>query len=120
MNFPKAIFGIESSRPQFRACEKLVNATQGNVVRPRAYYELARLRYEAFTDDAAPEAKLTASQRAEIMAPLLAARRQQPPLPQTSALITNVLARSDAPPTAEQLALLHEGARNFPHLTGGK
>ena len=32
-NFPKAIFGTESSRPQLRACAKLVNDTQGKVVK---------------------------------------------------------------------------------------
>jgi hypothetical protein len=92
-------------------------ATQGNVERPRAYYELAYLRFKAFTDGAPLEAKLPAWQTAEVMAPLLAARRQQPPLAQTYALITTVLARSEAPPTAEQLALLYEGARNFPQIS---
>lgn len=100
-----------SARPFLEA------ATQGNVVRPRAYYELARLRYKAFTDDAAPEAKLTPRQTAEIMAPLLAIRHQQPPLAQAYALVTTVLARSEAPPTAEELAVLHEGARNFPQIS---
>src|SRR5262249_19211850 len=33
MNFPKAIFGTESSRPQFRACEKLVNEIHGKVLK---------------------------------------------------------------------------------------
>ncbi len=32
-NFPNAIFGTESSRPQLRACAKLVNDTQGKVVK---------------------------------------------------------------------------------------
>ena len=35
VNLPKAILGTESSRPQFRACEKLVNDTQGKAVKCR-------------------------------------------------------------------------------------
>jgi hypothetical protein len=92
-------------------------ATQGNVVRPRAYYELARLRYEAFLGDTGPEKKLSAGQAADIMVPLLALRRQEPPLAQTYALMTNVLSRSVTPPTAEQLAMLHEGAKKFPQIS---
>lgn len=95
----------------------LERAVQGDGVRPRVGYELALLRYKAFTNDDAPSAKLTARQTAEILAPLLAVRRQPPPLAPAYVLITTVLARSEAPPTAEQLAWLHEGARNFPHLS---
>lgn len=92
-------------------------AFQSSVPRPRAAYELAHLRYLACTENSAPEAKLSASQAADVMAPLLAARRQAPPLAQTYALISLVLARSEATPTAEQLAFLHEGARNFPQVS---
>jgi hypothetical protein len=59
------------------------------------------------------ENKFSAQQAAEIIAPLLAARRQEPPLLQAYALLTQVLVRCEIPPTAEQLILLHEGARNF-------
>ncbi|MEO7415286.1 MAG: hypothetical protein ABIZ81_18230, partial [Opitutaceae bacterium] len=92
-------------------------AVQAKVVRPRAYYELARLRYEAIVTEIGPEKRLTERQTTEVMAPLLAARRQQPPLPQIYALMANTLARSEAPPTAEQLATLHDSARSFPWIT---
>ncbi|MEO6567372.1 MAG: hypothetical protein ABIO94_01310 [Opitutaceae bacterium] len=92
-------------------------AVQAKVVRPRAYYELARLRYEAIVTDRDPQRKLTQLETADILAPLLMARRQEPPLTQTYTLIVNVLSRSDAPPTAEQLAVLHDNARSFPWIT---
>lgn len=92
-------------------------AVQNSVVRPRAYYELARLRFEEFTTENGPEKKFTAAQTTEIMAPLLAVRRQEPPLPQVYALLINTLAHSEAPPTAEQLAVLHQGALKFPKIT---
>jgi hypothetical protein len=45
MNFPNEIFGTESSRRQFRACEKLVKEIQGKVVAP------ALLAGEEFTEN---------------------------------------------------------------------
>ncbi|MEO5961127.1 MAG: hypothetical protein ABIZ49_02620 [Opitutaceae bacterium] len=101
----------DAARPLLEA------AVEGRVVRPRAYYELARLRFEAAVKETGANGKFSAQQTADAIAPLLAAHRQEPPLPQNYALITRVLARSDTPPTSEQLIALHEGARNFPQVS---
>lgn len=95
----------------------LAEAATGRVVRPRVYFELARLRYAAIARGIGPQAKLTAAQAAEVLGPLSEGLRQNPPLLETYALFTEVLSRSDAPPTAAQLAALHEGARKFPEAS---
>lgn len=92
-------------------------AVAGHVVRPRAYYELARLRYAALTKEIGPAAKLSPSQVDAVLTPLFAGQHQQPPLLQNWALFSEVVGRSDAPPTAAQLAALHEGALKFPHAS---
>jgi hypothetical protein len=89
-------------------------AVEGNVVRPRAYFELARLRYGAVASAAGPNGKLKVTQVAEVLEPLFAGQRQEPPLLENYALMAEVVNRSDSPPTAAQLKALHEGALKFP------
>ena len=62
--------------------------------------------------------KLNATQVADVLAPLLEGQRQDPPLLENYALMTEVVSRGDAPPTAVQLAAMHEGALKFPHVSG--
>jgi hypothetical protein len=82
-------------------------ATRTKTLRPRAACELARLRF-------ASRPSLTAEQAAEILAPLLAALEQQPPLPEIYELIADVWSASTRPPTRDQLAVLEAGVRLFP------
>lgn len=82
-------------------------------IRPRANYELARLRLAAWR--AAPAAaELTVTQAAEILTPLFAAREEAPPLPEVYELIGEVWAHCTARPTLGHLAVLDEGVRLFP------
>lgn len=87
-------------------------ATKAGVVRPRAYYELARITYNALrTWDA--EAKFSAKQTAELLQLLFAARTQSPPLPEVYQLIAAVWSRSEVAPQRPHLGVLDEGVRNF-------
>jgi hypothetical protein len=97
------------------AREFLEAAARGQVVRPRAYLELARLRLEEQrAHPADPAGKLSAAQTADVLAPLLIARRQSPALPQVFGLVAQTWAISAVAPQREDLAVLDEGAKLFP------
>jgi hypothetical protein len=84
-------------------------------LRPRANYELARLRFAAVrAPDAPAAARLTAEQAASVLHPLFAARAGEPPLPEVYELIAEVWSASAHPPTRAHLAVLDEGVRLFP------
>ncbi len=82
-------------------------------LRPRACYELARLRLAAAL--AAPEAAgaIDAGQLAEVLRPLFLAREQLPALPEVYEAIADAWAASAAVPTRGHLAVLDEGVRCF-------
>lgn len=84
------------------------------MLRPRAAYELARLRFAAARTPGGDAPPLPAEQAAAVLAPLAAARLQQPPLPEVYELIAAVRAAGAAVPTREHLAELEEGVRFFP------
>ena len=105
---------IDAENPD-GAREFLEAAVRGRIVRPRACFELAYLRYKALP--AGGVASLTAEQAAGVLEPLLAARLADPPLPRVYALLAEVWSRSSTPPTSENLALLNEGARLFPQVS---
>ncbi len=86
-------------------------------IRPRASYELARLRYVEFRAQPADEGRLGVRQAAEILKPLFAARASEPPLPEVYELIAEVWANAGATPTRGHLAVLDEGVRLFPRRT---
>jgi len=88
-------------------------AVAAGVVRPRAYYELARIRFAALRA-ADPSGALSAAQVDGVLRPLFAARRQSPALPEAYELMAEVWLRSEATPGDEQLAILHDGTRLFP------
>ncbi len=96
----------------------LDEAVRGSVVRPRACFELARLRYNhEFGRSRRDDGKFTSEQTAAIAAPLLLATRQDPPLPQVYELLKRVYAKSvDAPPP-EVVSALAEGRKYFPQGT---
>lgn len=84
-------------------------------IRPRASYELARLRLAALRAQAAtPEERLNATDAASVLHPLFAARAGEPPLPEVYELIADVWALCAHPPTRGHLAVLDEGVRLFP------
>ncbi|MCX6951765.1 MAG: hypothetical protein NTV51_06315 [Verrucomicrobia bacterium] len=113
------------------AREYLEAAARLNVVRPRAWYELARLRYAERLAAPASEGRLSANQAVEVLTPLFTARRQAPPIPEVYELIADVWAHCAFAPTPAHLAVLTEGIGLFPrrvslvlraaslHLLGG-
>lgn len=101
------------------AREFLEEAAAGNAtLRPRAWYELARLRFAAFTAGGASAIRpLTPTQAGAVLTPLLAARALEPPLPEVFELMADVWAAGAQAPTREQFAVLEEGVRLFPRRT---
>ena len=87
-------------------------ATRAQTLRPRACFELARLRFAALSGQ-----RLTSAQISGILAPLTAARGQEPPLAEVYTLIADIWAASAQPPTRDQLAVLEQGVRIFPRHT---
>lgn len=101
------------NRPAAR--ELLEESARLGVVRPRVYFELARLRYDySFGRSPRNDGKLTAEQTSSILEPLLIATRQAPPLPQVYELMAHVCANSAVPPSDEILTALEQGAGFFP------
>jgi hypothetical protein len=97
------------------AREYLEAATRIGAIRPRANYELARLRFaELQGRPAGGGGKLSVTQTAEVLRPLFAARADPPPLPEVYELIAAVWAASESAPTRGHLAVLDEGVRLFP------
>lgn len=106
-------------------------AARGKVMRPRAYYELARLRLQELQRGDATR-RLTATETEEVLGPLRVARLDAPPLAEVYLLMAQVCLRSDEPVSANDLAAFREGARLFPavpaivmaaiqfHLANGK
>ncbi|MBP6506866.1 MAG: hypothetical protein KA257_04820 [Opitutaceae bacterium] len=88
-------------------------AVQAKVVRPRAYYELARINYAAL-HPADMAVELSAADVAGPLKLLAATRRQAPPLPEVYELIGEIWLRCKARLTPKQLAVLDEGIRYFP------
>jgi hypothetical protein len=101
------------------AREFLEAAAAGHTaLRPRAWFELARLRFAALgvpRTGAAPA--LTLAQAGEVFTPLAAAREQAPPLAEVYTLIAEVWTVCADAPTRAQLAVLEEGVRTFPRHT---
>jgi hypothetical protein len=95
------------------ARDLLEEAAKGSKMqlRPRAGYELARLRF------AAAGSRLTLEQAKEMLAPLEVARAQEPPLAEAYTLIAEIWAACAQAPTREQLAVLEQGVRLFPRNT---
>ncbi len=88
-------------------------ATALGVVRPRAYHELARLRYLALRRDQPDSKRYTFAELAPVIFPLRQALKQSPPLPEIYILLAEVWAHCDAAPTAEEMTELQTGARLF-------
>ncbi len=97
-----------------RARKFLESAAQSKVVRPRAYLELARMRYAAARAAAGEDGKLTPAQVADVLGPLTTARSQPPPMAELYELIAEVWSGSAQPPTREELKVVNQGVLLFP------
>ncbi len=101
-----------------RAKKFLEAAATARVERPRAYLELARLRFdEARATPGSPVEKLSAAQVKRALEPLLVARQQKPPMAQVYALIAEIWTRSEKGPTKEEFNVVVEGVQTFPRNT---
>jgi hypothetical protein len=88
-------------------------ATTAGVVRPRAYFELARIRFAALRA-AGPETKpFSFTQLAPIFQPLQRAITQAPPLHEAFTLLGEAWARCEIAPSPVEFAELELGARLF-------
>jgi hypothetical protein len=96
------------------AREFLEPAVAAGVVRPRAYYELARLRFADLRRDS-PETKLLSfTELAPIIGPLRRAMAQAPQLPEVCMLLGEAWARCEFSPNSEEFNELERAARLFP------
>ena len=101
--------GNEAGARQF-----LEPAVAAGVVRPRAYYELARLRFDELRRGA-PETKgFSFTELAPVFQPLQVGLTQAPPLAEAFTLLGDAWARCELSPNAAELAELQAGARHFP------
>ena len=96
------------------ALEYLEAGTLLGTMRPRALFELARLRLAALRPAAGPAEKLALDQLVQVLTPLFAAREQAPPLPEVYELIAEAWLNSAVAPTRAHLAVLDEGVGLFP------
>lgn len=88
-------------------------ATAAGVIRPRAYSEVARLRFAPLRERIASGQSLSFTELAPVITPLRQSLRQSPPLAETYALLAEAWAACDLSPTAEEFAELEAGARLF-------
>ena len=109
-----AAVGLYESDKEHEASARafLEAATEAQVVRPRAYYELARLRYALVSNfDGSP---ITAAQADRVVAPLLVSFGQSPALRESYAFAVKVWLNSEISLTREKLQLLDHGLELFP------
>jgi len=97
-----------------KARKFLEAAAAAKAVRPRAYLELARLRYADALAKPAAGTLLDSNQTAGVLTPLFTARTQPPPLPEIYQLIGDAWSHCALIPTAAHLGVLDEGVRLFP------
>lgn len=88
-------------------------AVATGVVRPRAYHELARIRFDALHASASQTRVFSFTELAPVIAPLRRAITQAPPLPETYALLGEAWARCETAPNSDEFAELLAGARHF-------
>jgi hypothetical protein len=104
---------LEKSRGETARARKFLEAAaQKQVIRPRAYLELANLRF-AQAQPKATDALLTAAQTQTILQPLLIGRQQSPPLPEIYELMAEVWLHSETPPAKEDIVLLNQAVMRF-------
>jgi len=93
-------------------------AAAAGPVRPRAGYELARLRFNQLRMDAGGSPRrLSTEEAVSVFSLLFAARAQPSPQPELYELIAAVWLQCEPTPTRKHLAVLDEGVRLFPQRT---
>lgn len=95
------------------ALEFLEQAAVGGVVRPRAYYELARLRFAALRRDAAETKAFSYAELAPVLHALQQGAAQSPALPEIFSLLGEAWVRCESGPNTAEFAELRRGARLF-------
>jgi hypothetical protein len=96
----------------------LEQAIATGLVRPRAYYEVARLRWEELTRDIPKTQGFTRTQLEPIMEPLRQAMAQAPGMPEALMLMLEVWLRGSERATSGELADLVDRARLFRRIPG--
>ena len=96
------------------ARDYLETAARLEIVRPRVWLELARLRLADYLAAPAVAGKLSAGQAADVLTLLFTARQQNPPLPEVYEMIGDVWSQSAVHPSRGHLAVLSEGVNLFP------
>jgi hypothetical protein len=105
---------VDSGKPA-DATPLLTTAVQAHVTRPRVYYELAALRYQAaVAQSARPNGRLGKEQISGIVGPLLAGRTLEPQLLGSYLLACTVWLHSDSPLSPEESSFVGDGVRLFP------
>jgi hypothetical protein len=99
------------------AREFLEPAIAAGVVRPRAYFEVARLRFIDLRTNLPETKTFTYAELATVFEPLRQAVQQSPLLPEAFALFAEAWVRSTEAPAAADLAVLEQGARFFARQT---
>ncbi len=99
-----------------RALRFLEAAAKEGVDRPRAWLELGRLRAENARASLLPGegARFDEGQTRHVLAALLTARGQRPPLPEVYEEIALVWAKSASVPAHDDVRVVYEGALTFP------
>jgi hypothetical protein len=93
----------------------LAAAVVGGVVRPRAYYELARILYaRALAQPAGAARRLSSAQTTAVVEPLLSAQRLSPPLAAAGELFAELWFHSEATPLPSDLVQLNQATGCFP------
>jgi hypothetical protein len=112
------LYEIEQSQPA-RARPYLEAATAARIERPRAYLELARLRFQdALARPDGPNGTLSGAQSNGILALLRVARTQPPVLAEVYELMSETLVRAEGAPERDYLVLLSEGVQRYPNRFG--
>lgn len=112
-----AVMGLcESDSDNAEGARELLEAAAAlGPLRPRANYELARLRLAGYRAGSAGDGgRLSVEQMVAILTPLFAARAQKPPLPEVYELIAEVWKHGAQPPNRGHLGVVEEGVRLFP------
>lgn len=91
----------------------LDEAVAKRVVRPRAYYEIARIRWTQVSRGAAPTRLYETEELEPIVLPLRAGLAQSPLLPGAAELFADIWLRGKTAPGEEDVALLRAAARTF-------
>lgn len=103
---------INSGHPE-GAREFLEPAIAGGVVRPSAYYEVARLRFAELRRGMPETQRIPVADLVPIIRPLQRTLTQAPPLPEIFTLLAEAWTCCETPPNADELAELKMGARLF-------